>query len=152
MMFQSKVNCLSLLFICSSNNTLNPSVMASSCIHYSRCRPKAICKHSCIYFPEMKLYSGHHPQRDVPGKLQCLCSPRALHTSSQSLTVAQDSSPWHPRVVGLLFLLVPQPPGPEPAISLLICSHQFTGILEPEPQPEVAHGGNQICGPGSTKA
>lgn len=41
----------------------------------------------------MKLYNGHHLKRDVPGKLQYLCSPRALYASSQSPTGAQHSSP-----------------------------------------------------------
>ena len=55
MLFKSQMNLPSVFFIHSSSNSLNPSVIAVSGTHYYRSRLRAIFKHICIYFLEVRL-------------------------------------------------------------------------------------------------
>lgn len=144
-MFKSKVNCRSLLFIRSSNNTLNPSVMASLCIHYNRCRPKAISKHICIYFPEMKLviqltppverYSRKAlvpvwPSGPVHHLTKPYCGPAFLSLGPASAGILGWSAQSSCLCLSLLDLC--------PCSPVVINSPGILEpIFEPEPQPEV---------------
>lgn len=66
-MLKSKMNPPVVFFIHSSNNSLNPYIIAASCTHYDRCSPRAIFGHICNLLYGGQHYTvGHHLSQEKP--------------------------------------------------------------------------------------